>query len=122
MARLIDVKNALVVQFPLAPVESDPLRYLLNRIANVQPKVSLRKRQSRGRSALSAFEKKNRNSSLTGHTNGVALFSADSFDEAFLNLVELIIAKQRNGPIGDVPLVFLREFTRFESRAKNRAV
>jgi len=23
----------------------------------------------------------------------------------------LIIAKQRNGPIGDVPLVFLREFT-----------
>lgn len=27
---------------------------------------------------------------------------------------ELIIAKQRNGPIGDVPLVFLREFTRFE--------
>ena len=31
---------------------------------------------------------------------------------------ELIIAKQRNGPIGDVPLVFLREFTRFESRVK----
>src|SRR5271157_3107719 len=35
---------------------------------------------------------------------------------------ELIIAKQRNGPIGDVPLVFLKEFTRFESRAKIRAV
>ena len=35
---------------------------------------------------------------------------------------ELIIAKQRNGPIGDVPLVFLREFTRFESRAKIQAV
>ena len=31
---------------------------------------------------------------------------------------ELIIAKQRNGPIGDVPLVFLREFTRFESQVK----
>ena len=31
---------------------------------------------------------------------------------------ELIIAKQRNGPIGDVPLAFLREFTRFESRVK----
>jgi len=31
---------------------------------------------------------------------------------------QLIIAKQRNGPIGDVPLVFLREFTRFESRVK----
>ena len=69
-----------------------------------------------------SFERKNRNSSLTGHTNGVAPFSADSFDEAFLNLAELIIAKQRNGPTGDVPLVLLREFTRFESRAKNRAV
>ena len=31
---------------------------------------------------------------------------------------ELIIAKQRNGPVGEVPLVFLKEFTRFESRAK----
>ena len=50
-----------------------------------------------------SFERKNRNSSLTGHTNGVALFSADSFDEPFLNLAELIIAKQRNGPTGDVP-------------------
>jgi replicative DNA helicase len=30
----------------------------------------------------------------------------------------LIIAKQRNGPVGDVPLTFLKEFTRFESRAK----
>ncbi|MDY7233287.1 replicative DNA helicase [Hyalangium rubrum] len=32
--------------------------------------------------------------------------------------VELIIAKQRNGPVGSVPLVFLSEFTRFESRAR----
>jgi len=30
---------------------------------------------------------------------------------------ELIIAKQRNGPVGDVPLTFLKEFTRFEDRA-----
>jgi len=35
---------------------------------------------------------------------------------------ELIIAKQRNGPIGDVPLVFLREFTRFESRVKIKPI
>jgi replicative DNA helicase len=33
---------------------------------------------------------------------------------------ELIIAKQRNGPTGDVPLTFLKEFTRFENRARER--
>src|SRR5438445_1632634 len=27
---------------------------------------------------------------------------------------ELIIAKQRNGPVGEIPLTFLKEFTRFE--------
>jgi replicative DNA helicase len=32
--------------------------------------------------------------------------------------VELIVAKQRNGPIGSVDLVFLAEYTRFESRAR----
>jgi replicative DNA helicase len=30
---------------------------------------------------------------------------------------ELIIAKQRNGPTGEVPLTFLKQYTRFESRA-----
>jgi replicative DNA helicase len=34
---------------------------------------------------------------------------------------ELIIAKQRNGPVGEIPLTFLREFTRFEDRAKETA-
>lgn len=32
---------------------------------------------------------------------------------------ELIIAKQRNGPLGEIPLTFIKEFTRFEDRAKN---
>ncbi|MGA2866006.1 MAG: replicative DNA helicase [Verrucomicrobiota bacterium] len=32
--------------------------------------------------------------------------------------INLLVAKQRNGPIGDVPLTFLRTLTRFESRAK----
>jgi replicative DNA helicase len=31
---------------------------------------------------------------------------------------ELIIAKQRNGPVGEIPLTFLKEFTRFEDRAR----
>jgi len=32
--------------------------------------------------------------------------------------VNLLIAKQRNGPTGDVELTFLKDFTRFESRSK----
>lgn len=36
--------------------------------------------------------------------------------EDLRGLAEFIIAKQRNGPVGRVPLVFLREFTKFENR------
>src|SRR5215471_15301493 len=32
---------------------------------------------------------------------------------------ELIIAKQRNGPVGEISLTFLKEYTRFETRARN---
>jgi replicative DNA helicase len=32
--------------------------------------------------------------------------------------VNLLIAKQRNGPTGEVPLTFLKGYTRFESAAK----
>jgi replicative DNA helicase len=34
---------------------------------------------------------------------------------------ELILAKQRNGPTGDIALTFLKEYTRFESRDRERA-
>jgi replicative DNA helicase len=34
---------------------------------------------------------------------------------------ELIIAKQRNGPTGDVLLTFLKKYTRFETRAREHA-
>lgn len=34
---------------------------------------------------------------------------------------ELVIAKQRNGPVGGVPLTFLKEITRFEDRAPDPA-
>jgi len=33
---------------------------------------------------------------------------------------ELVIAKQRNGPVGAVPLTFLKNITRFEDRAQER--
>jgi len=32
-------------------------------------------------------------------------------------LADVNIAKQRNGPVGSVPMIFLREFTRFENRS-----
>lgn len=38
-------------------------------------------------------------------------------DEDLRGVAELIIAKQRNGPIGTVPLVFLNGYTRFENRS-----
>ena len=47
------------------------------------------------------------------------IYREDYYKETEENkgLAELIIAKQRNGPVGDVPLTFLKEFTRFEDRA-----
>lgn len=32
---------------------------------------------------------------------------------------EVIIAKQRNGPVGDIPLTFIKEFSRFENQARD---
>jgi replicative DNA helicase len=39
--------------------------------------------------------------------------------EDLKGLADLIIAKQRNGPIGTVPLRFIGEYTRFENRAED---
>ena len=41
-------------------------------------------------------------------------------NEDKLNVAELIIAKQRNGPTGSVKLAFLGQFTRFENLAVDR--
>jgi replicative DNA helicase len=43
---------------------------------------------------------------------------SDEEREQMKGKATLIIAKQRNGPVGDVPLTFLKEFTRFENRAE----
>ncbi len=34
-------------------------------------------------------------------------------------MAELILAKQRNGPVGKIDLVFLHSQTRFENRAED---
>ena len=41
-----------------------------------------------------------------------------SSDESDGMPINLLLAKQRNGPTGDVPLVFLKQYTRFESAAR----
>lgn len=48
-----------------------------------------------------------------------AYYMADSDEKtAKSGEAELIIAKQRNGPVGDVPVTWVQQFTRFEDRAK----
>lgn len=51
----------------------------------------------------------------------VALIHREAYykreDPTIQNQALLIIAKQRNGPVGDVPLAFFREFTKFENPA-----
>ncbi|WP_339060776.1 replicative DNA helicase [Tepidibacillus marianensis] len=38
------------------------------------------------------------------------------------NIIEIIIAKQRNGPVGKVELVFLKNFNKFVNYAQNQAI
>src|SRR6266403_4403224 len=40
-------------------------------------------------------------------------------DESLRGLAELIVGKQRNGPVGKVDLVFLHSLTKFENRAED---
>ena len=45
------------------------------------------------------------------------VYNQDSQDKG---MAEIIIGKQRNGPIGMVPLTFIGEFTKFENMARHR--
>src|SRR4029078_4299125 len=61
-----------------------------------------------------------RESGALAQDAGVIMFSYREAvcveDSAKQGVAEIIVAKQRNGPIGSVDLTFLREYTRFESR------
>jgi replicative DNA helicase len=48
------------------------------------------------------------------------IYRADQYDQSEENqgVASIIVGKQRNGPTGEVPLAFLREFTRFENLAR----
>lgn len=47
-------------------------------------------------------------------------YYADEEDrDSVAGKAELIIAKQRNGPIGEIPLTFIKQFARFENCAKS---
>jgi replicative DNA helicase len=50
-------------------------------------------------------------------------YYADSEEERLeaAGNADLVIAKQRNGPVGDIPLTFLSEYTRFVDRARDVA-
>ena len=46
------------------------------------------------------------------------IYREEAYDEDTdrKGIAEIIVAKQRNGPVGTLELAFLREFTRFENR------
>jgi len=46
------------------------------------------------------------------------VYADDEEKESMYGEAEFIIAKQRNGPTGEVPLTFHKEYMRFENRAK----
>jgi len=47
------------------------------------------------------------------------MYSKGEIPEDKKGVAEIIIGKQRNGPMGMVPLVFLQQYTRFEDMAKD---
>jgi replicative DNA helicase len=56
---------------------------------------------------------------LIGLLMRAEVYADEEEKESLYGEAEFIIAKQRNGPTGEVPLTFQKEFMRFENRAKS---
>ena len=56
------------------------------------------------------------------HRKAMAMSEEDAAAADMDNMAELIVAKQRNGPTDDVPLIFRKEWTRFYSAADHHEV
>jgi len=56
------------------------------------------------------------------HRKAMAMSEEDSAAADMDNMAELIVAKQRNGPTDDVPLIFRKEWTRFYSAAEHHEI
>jgi replicative DNA helicase len=91
-------------------------------LAQLNRNPEARSGESKGRPRLSDLRE---SGSIEQDADVVGLLVRDEYyadtdeeKEAATGKATLILAKQRNGPVGDVPLTFLKEFTRFENRAR----
>lgn len=91
-------------------------------LAQLNRDVEKRKGETKGRPQLSDLRE---SGSIEQDADVVGLLYRDEYyaegEEAKREVegkATLIIAKSRNGPVGDVPLTFLKEFARYETRAR----
>lgn len=92
-------------------------------LAQLNREVDKRTGASRGRPRLSDLRESGsieQDADVIGLLTREELYAEnDEEKSAAAGKATLIIAKQRNGPIGDIPLTFLNEFARFVPRARD---
>lgn len=94
-------------------------------LAQLNRNAETRKGEQRGRPQLSDLRE---SGAIEQDADVVGLLYREEYyaegDEAKAEVegkATLIIAKNRNGPVGDIPLTFLKEYARYESRARDFA-
>ena len=90
-------------------------------LAQLNRDVEKRTGDTRGRPRLSDLRESGtieQDADLVGLLYREELYAESEWDKRESEgKASLIIAKQRNGPIGDIDLTFLKEFARYEPRA-----